>query len=97
MRSARSRRPRPHVEELRLIDVELGRVALGSEEVKRLMTIPAVDATMEVELAQQRRDRGTLGGSSCSESQALPLRPEQLGGGAARHEVAVQDRLHLVL
>src|SRR4051812_11180649 len=35
-----------HGEELRLIDAELGRVALRSGEVKRLMTIPGVDATV---------------------------------------------------
>ena len=35
-----------HGEELRLIDAELGRVGLSSDEVKRLMTIPGVDATV---------------------------------------------------
>ncbi len=35
-----------HGEELRLIDAELGRAALESEEVRRLMTIPGVDATV---------------------------------------------------
>jgi transposase len=39
-----------HAEELRLIDAELGRVALGSEEVKRLMTIPGVDATVALSI-----------------------------------------------
>ena len=35
-----------HGQELRIIDAALGRVALGSPEVKRLMTIPGVDATV---------------------------------------------------
>jgi hypothetical protein len=35
-----------HGEELRLIDAELGRVALPSGEVRRLMTIPGVAATV---------------------------------------------------
>jgi transposase len=39
-----------HGEELRLIDAELGRVALASHEVKRLMTIPGVDATVALSI-----------------------------------------------
>ena len=39
-----------HGQELRLIDAELGRVALGSAEVKRLMTIPGVDATVALSI-----------------------------------------------
>ncbi len=35
-----------HGEELRLVDAELARVGLGSEPVRRLMTIPGVDATV---------------------------------------------------
>ena len=34
-----------HGQELRLIDRQLGRIALQREEVKRLMTIPGIDAT----------------------------------------------------
>ena len=34
-----------HGQELRIIDAALGRVALGSPEIKRLMAIPGVDAT----------------------------------------------------
>src|SRR5579884_3443928 len=37
-------------QELRIIDAELGRVALGREEVKRLMTIPGVDATIALSI-----------------------------------------------
>jgi transposase len=39
-----------HGRELRLIDRELGRIALAREEVKRLMTIPGVDATVALSL-----------------------------------------------
>src|SRR5437764_1325856 len=39
-----------HGEELKLIDAELARVALKREEVKRLMTIPGVDATVALSI-----------------------------------------------
>ena len=39
-----------HAQELRIIDAELGRVALSSSEVKRLMTIPGVDATVALSI-----------------------------------------------
>jgi transposase len=39
-----------HGEELRLIDRELGRVALGRDDVRRLMTIPGVDATVALSI-----------------------------------------------
>jgi transposase len=39
-----------HSQELRIIDAELGRVALEREEVKRLMTIPGVDATVALSI-----------------------------------------------
>jgi transposase len=39
-----------HSEELRLIDTELGRVALGNAEVRRLMTVPGIDATVAVSI-----------------------------------------------
>jgi len=39
-----------HAEELRLVDAELARVALASEEVKRLITIPGVDATVALSI-----------------------------------------------
>jgi transposase len=35
-----------HGQELRIIDAALGRIALEREEVKRLMTIPGIDATV---------------------------------------------------
>jgi transposase len=39
-----------HGQELRIIDTALGRIALASEEVKRLMTIPGVDATIALSI-----------------------------------------------
>jgi transposase len=39
-----------HGQELRIIDAELGRIALASDEVKRLMTIPGVDATIALSI-----------------------------------------------
>jgi len=44
------RQPDFHGQELRMIDAELGRVALEREEVKRLMTIPGVDATVALSI-----------------------------------------------
>jgi len=39
-----------HADELRLIDAALAQVALAREEVKRLMTIPGVDATVALSI-----------------------------------------------
>jgi transposase len=39
-----------HGQELRMIDTALGQAALGREEVKRLMTIPGVDATVSLSI-----------------------------------------------
>ena len=39
-----------HGEELRLIDTELGKVGLGRPEVRRLMSIPGVDATVALSI-----------------------------------------------
>lgn len=53
---------------------------------------------VEVELAQQRPDRLELVLGQVLGGQPRPaLVTEQVGGRAARDEVAVQDRLHLVL
>jgi transposase len=39
-----------HAEELHLIDRDLGQVALGREDVRRLMSIPGVDATVALSI-----------------------------------------------
>jgi transposase len=40
-----------HARELRIIDASLGHAALHSHEIKRLMTIPGVDATVAISIA----------------------------------------------
>ncbi len=53
---------------------------------------------MELQLAQQRRDRLALVRRQHLLGQPAPaLVAEQVCGRAARHQVAVQDRLDLVL
>jgi hypothetical protein len=53
---------------------------------------------VEVQLAQQRPDRAALVGRQVLLGQPRPaLATEQVGGRAARHEVAMQNRLHAVL
>ena len=39
-----------HAEELRLIETDLGLVALGAEDVLRLMTVPGIDATVALSI-----------------------------------------------
>src|SRR4051794_39571631 len=50
-----------HGHELRIIDAELGRVALGSVEVRRLMTIPGVDATVALSIVAAVGDFARFG------------------------------------
>src|SRR5436305_5188676 len=45
-------------EELRLIDAELGRIGLARAEVRRLMTIPGVDATVALSIVAAVGDFG---------------------------------------
>ena len=53
---------------------------------------------MEFQLAQQRSRGGLLiGGQVLGGQPSAALDAEQVGGRAARHQVAVQDRMHLVL
>ena len=47
-----------HAEELRLIDADLAGVALARAEVKRLMTIPGVDATVALSIVAAVGDFG---------------------------------------
>ena len=47
-----------HAEELRLIDADLACVALARAEVKRLMTIPGVDATVALSIVAAVGDFG---------------------------------------
>jgi transposase len=45
-----------HGQELRIIDAALGRIALAREEVKRLMTIPGIDATVALSIVAAAGD-----------------------------------------
>jgi len=47
-----------HGQELRIVDAELGRVGLEREEVRRLMTIPGVDATVALAIVAAVGDFG---------------------------------------
>jgi transposase len=85
-----------HAQELRIIDAELGRIALARGEVKRLMTIPGVDATIALSIVaavgEFRRFR-------CPEQLVsyLGLNPrvKQSGGQPASHgRITKQGRAH---
>jgi transposase len=72
-----------HGEELGLIDAELGRAALGREEVKRLMTIPGVDATVALSIVAAVGDFGRF--SSPQKLVSYLGRVRQSGGQPASH------------
>src|SRR5271166_4824157 len=85
-----------HGQELRIIDAQLGRVALERAEVKRLMTIPGVDATVALSIVaavgdfqrfrQPERLVSYLG---------LNPRVRQSGGQPATHgRITKQGRAH---
>jgi transposase len=75
-----------HAEELRLIDTELGRVALGCEEVKRLMTIPGVDATVALSIVAAVGDFARFSSPQKLVSYlGLNPRVRQSGGQPASH------------
>ena len=85
-----------HGQELRLIDAELARVALSSADVKRLMTIPGVDAIVALSIVAAV---GTFGRFSSPEKLVsyLGLNPrvKQSGGQPASHgRITKQGRAH---
>ncbi len=85
-----------HGQELELIDVELGRVALGSAEVKRLMTIPGVDATVALSIVAAVGDFGRFRSPEKLVSYlGLNPRVRQSGGQPATHgRITKQGRAH---
>jgi transposase len=85
-----------HGEELRLIDAELGRVALGSDEVKRLMTIPGVDATVALSIVAAVGDFARFSTPQKLVSYlGLNPRVRQSGGQPASHgRITKQGRAH---
>ncbi len=85
-----------HAQELKLIDVELGHVALGSGDVKRLMTIPGVDATVALSIVAAVGDFARFGSPEKLVSYlGLNPRVRQSGGQPAAHgRITKQGRAH---
>ena len=73
-----------HAEELRLIDTDLGQVALGRPEVLRLMSVPGVDATGVVD---RGRGRGLHPFPDSSTRAGAPVRKIQ-------HRLTATDASH---
>jgi transposase len=85
-----------HGQELRIIDAELGRVALEREEVKRLMTIPGVDATVALSIVAAVGDFHRFGTPARLVSYlGLNPRVRQSGGQPASHgRITKHGRAH---
>ena len=85
-----------HGEELKLIDAELARVALRREEVKRLMTIPGVDATVALSIVAAVGDfRRFSSPDKLVSYLGLNPRVRQSGGQPASHgRITKQGRAH---
>lgn len=85
-----------HAQELRIIDAALGRVALGSPEVKRLMTIPGVDATVALAIVAAVGDfRRFRHPERLVSYLGLNPRVKQSGGQPASHgRITKQGRAH---
>ena len=85
-----------HGQELRIIDAALGRVALERQEVKRLMTIPGVDATVALSLVAAVGDfRRFRRPEQLVSYLGLNPRVKQSGGQPASHgRITKQGRAH---
>ena len=85
-----------HGEELKLVDAELARVALAREEVKRLMTIPGVDATVALSIVAAVGDFARFPTPQRLVSYlGLNPRVRQSGGHPAAHgRITKQGRAH---
>lgn len=85
-----------YAQELAIIDAELGRVALGSAEVWRLMTIPGVDATVAVSVVAAVGDFARFRSPQKLVSYlGLNPRVRQSGGQPASHgRITKQGRAH---
>ncbi len=85
-----------HGEELRLIDVELGHAALARADVRRLMTIPGVDATVALAIVAAIGDFGRFSSPERLVSYlGLNPRVRQSGGQPASHgRITKQGRAH---
>jgi transposase len=85
-----------HAQELKIIDAALGRVALGSADVKRLMTIPGVDATVALSIVAAIGDfRRFRHPGQVVSYLGLNPRVKQSGGQPASHgRITKQGRAH---
>jgi transposase len=85
-----------HGEELRLIDAELARVALARDDVRRLMTIPGVDATIALSIVAAVGDFSRFGAPQKLVSYlGLNPRVRQSGAQPASHgRITKQGRAH---
>jgi transposase len=85
-----------HGEELKLIDAELARVALERAEVKRLMTIPGVDATVALSVVAAAGDFARFSTAQKLVSYlGLNPRVRQSGSHPASHgRITKQGRAH---
>jgi transposase len=85
-----------HAEELRLIDAELGRIGLARADVRRLMTIPGVDATVALAIVAAVGDFGRFSRpEKLVRYFGLNPRVRQSGGQPAAHgRITKQGRAH---
>jgi transposase len=85
-----------HAEELRPIDADLAQLALAREEVKRLMTIPGVDATVALSIVAAVGDFGRFSSPQRLVSYlGLNPRVRQSGSHPAVHgRITKQGRAH---
>ena len=85
-----------HGQELRIIDAALGRIALERAEVKRLMTIPGVDATVALSIVAAVGDfRRFRGPEQLVCYLGLNPRVRQSGGQPASHgRITKHGRAH---
>jgi transposase len=85
-----------HGQELRIIDASLGRAALESDEVRRLMTIPGVDATVALSIVAAVGDFRRFGRPEQLVSYlGLNPRVRQSGNQPASHgKITKQGRAH---
>jgi transposase len=85
-----------HAQELRLIDTELARVALGCENTKRLMTIPGVDVAVAMSITAAVGDFSRFSSpNKLVRYLGLNPRVKQSGGQPASHgRIAKQGRAH---
>jgi transposase len=85
-----------HAQELRLIDAELARVALGCENTKRLMTIPGVDVAVAMSITAAVGDFSRFNSpNKLVRYLGLNPRVKQSGDQPAAHgRIAKQGRAH---